>query len=46
MFARKLQPDEYWRAQLNMAVAFESSFEFEKAREKAQTAEVDPKQEL
>ncbi len=46
MFARKLTPDEYWRAGLNMAVAFESPFEFEKEQEKSKTAEPDPKEEL
>lgn len=35
MFARKLQPEEYWRASLNMAVAFEYPFEFEKEKAKA-----------
>lgn len=42
MFARKLQPSEYWRAGLNMAVAFESPFEYGKEREKAGTAEGNP----
>lgn len=46
MFARKLQPQEYWRSSLNMAVAFESPFEFEKEREKARTAEINPKEDL
>lgn len=46
MFARKLQPQEYWRASLNMAVAFENPFEFEKEQEKAKTAEIDPKEDL
>lgn len=42
MFARKLQPKEYWRASLNMAVAFESPFQYEKELEKSQTAKEDP----
>ena len=42
MFARKLQPGEYWRAGLNMAVAFENSFEYGKAREKSGTDKVNP----
>lgn len=42
MFARKLQPSEYWRAGLNMAVAFESSFEYGKEQEKSGTAEENP----
>lgn len=46
MFARKLAPGEYWRAGLNMAVAFESPFEFEKEQEKAAAAEVNPKEAL
>ena len=46
MFARKLQPCEYWRAHLNMAIAFESSFEYEKEQEKAQTAEPNPLEEF
>lgn len=46
MFARKLTPAEFWRAGLNMAVAFESPFEFEKEREKSQTAEEDPNEAL
>lgn len=39
MNARKLQPQEFWRGGLNMAVAFESPFEFEKEREKSQSAQ-------
>lgn len=46
MIARKLQPGEYWRAGLNMAVAFESPFEFEKEQEKAKTAEENPLEDL
>ena len=46
MFARKLTPAEYWRAGLNMAVAFEGPFDFEKEQENSQTAQVNPKQEL
>lgn len=46
MFAKRLTPQEYWRAGLNMAVAFESAFEFGKEQEKAQTAQTDPKEEL
>ncbi len=46
MFARKLQPSEYWRANLNMAIAFENSFEYEKEREKAQTAVPSPLEEF
>ncbi len=46
MFAKKMTPQEYWRAGLNMAVAFESPFEFEKEREKSQTTEVNPKEDL
>ncbi len=46
MFARKLQPGEYWRAHLNMAIAFENSFEYEKEQEKAQTAEPSPFEEF
>lgn len=42
MFARKLQPSEYWRAGLNMAVAFESPFEYGKELEKSGTAEANP----
>lgn len=42
MFARKLQPSEYWRAGLNMAVAFEGPFEYGKELEKSKTAEADP----
>ncbi len=42
MYARKLTPQEIWRSELNMAVAFESSFDLEKAKEKAKTAEADP----
>ena len=44
MFARKLTPQEYWRASLNMAVAFESGFEYENEREKVR--EADPKEDL
>ncbi len=44
MFARKLTPQEYWRAGLNMAVAFESGFEYQKEQEKAR--EEDPKEDL
>lgn len=46
MFARKLQPSEFWRAGLNMAVAFEGPFEFEKEREKAETAEQKPSEDF
>ena len=46
MFARRLRPDEYWRAGLNMAVAFEMPFAFEKEREKSGTAERSPDEEL
>lgn len=46
MFARKLRPDEFWRAGLNMAVAFESEFEYEKELEKSQTAQPNPSEEL
>ncbi len=42
MFARKLEPKEYWRAGLNMAVAFESPFEYGKELEKSQTARENP----
>ena len=42
MFARKLQPKEYWRAGLNMAVAFEGSFEYGKELEKSETARENP----
>lgn len=45
MFARKLQPGEYWRANLNMAVAFENSFEYTKELEKSGTAESSPLRE-
>lgn len=45
MFARKLSPQEYWLAGLNMAVAFESPFEFEKEREKSQSAQPDGTEE-
>lgn len=46
MFARKLQPGEYWEARRIMAVAFESAFEQEKELEKAQTDKEDPKEDL
>lgn len=46
MVARKLRPDEYWRARLNMAVAFEGCFEYEKEREKSATDQADPKEDL
>lgn len=42
MFARKLEPKEYWRAGLNMAVAFESPFEYGKELEKSGSAEAKP----
>ena len=42
MFARKLQPSEYWRAGLNMAVAFEGPFENGKELEKSKTPDADP----
>lgn len=45
MFARKLKPDEYWRAGLNMAVAFESPFEYEKELEKSKTAKEEPSED-
>lgn len=45
MFARKLQPSEYWRAELNMAVAFESSFKYGKEMEKSKTAERNPQED-
>ena len=44
MIARRLRPEEYWWADLNKAVAFESPFEFEKERDKA--VEYNPKEEL
>ena len=44
MFARKLRPDEFWRAELNMAVAFESEFDWKKEREKL--AQTDPLADL
>lgn len=44
MFARKLQPNEYWRANLNMAIAFEGDFEYEKEKDKKR--EADPKEDL
>lgn len=46
MFARKLRPSEYWRANLNMAVAFESPFEYGKELEKSKAAQVDSLEEL
>lgn len=46
MFARKLQPSEYWQARRAMAVAFEGVFEQEKELEKAQTDKEDPKEDL
>lgn len=46
MFARKLQPNEYWQARRAMAVAFESVFEQEKELEKSQTDKEDPKEDL
>lgn len=46
MFARKLQPNEYWQARRAMAVAFEGVFEQEKELEKAQTDKEDPKEDL
>lgn len=46
MYARKLQPEEYWQARRIMAVAFEGVFEQEKELEKAQTDKEDPKEDL
>lgn len=46
MFARKLEPSEYWQARRAMAVAFEGVFEQEKELEKAQTDKYDPKEDL
>lgn len=46
MFARKLQPGEYWEARRIMAVAFEGVFEQEKELEKAQTDKEDHKEDL
>lgn len=42
MFARELRPEEYWRARLAAAVAFEGAFDFEKEQEKAATDRPDP----
>lgn len=42
MFARQLRPEEYWRARLAAAVAFEGEFDFDKEREKAATDRPDP----
>ncbi len=46
MFARKLQPSEYWQARRAMAVAFEGVFEQEKELEKSGTDKEDPKEDL
>lgn len=46
MFARKLQPHEYWQARRIMAVAFEGVFEQEKELEKSKTDKEDPKEDL
>ncbi len=46
MFARKLQPGEFWEARRAMAVAFEGEFEQEKELEKAKTDKADPKEDL
>lgn len=46
MFARKLQPSEFWEARRAMAVAFEGAFEQEKELEKAKTDQADPKEDL
>lgn len=46
MFARKLQPSEYWQARRAMAVAFEGPFEQEKELEKSKTDKEDPKEDL
>lgn len=46
MFARKLQPEEFWQARRAMAIAFEYGFEQEKELEKAKTDKVDPKEDL
>ncbi len=46
MFARKLQPSEFWEARRAMAVAFEGVFEQEKELEKAKTDKADPKEDL
>lgn len=46
MFARKLQPSEYWQARRIMAVAFEGVFEQEKELEKSKTDKEDPKEDL
>lgn len=46
MFARKLQPKEYWWANLNRAVAFESPFEYKKELEKSETAKEDPLEDI
>lgn len=46
MFARKLEPSEYWQARRVMAVAFEGVFEQEKELEKAKTDKYDPKEDL
>lgn len=46
MFARKLQPSEFWQARRAMAVAFEGAFEQEKELEKSRTDQADPKEDL
>lgn len=46
MFARKLQPGEFWQARRTMAIAFEYGFEQEKELEKSQTDKADPKEDL
>ena len=46
MYARKLEPSEYWQARRAMAVAFEGVFEQEKELEKAETDKYDPKEDL
>ena len=46
MFARKLNPAEYWQARRAMAVAFEGAFEQEKELEKSASDKEDPKEDL
>ncbi len=43
--ARKLAPAEQWRSMLNMAVAFEGGFDWDKETAKAAEAREDPKEE-
>lgn len=42
MQARKLRPEELWRSRLNMAVAFEGDFDWEKEIEKSKADQDEP----